>query len=82
MKNILAEASVTEEFAKDFGVYDLNQFLNGLSLSVTDLILPTMDMWLSVKVRCAPSISLPTLALSLLLLTRQLNFPVKMFALN
>ena len=32
MKNILAEASVTEEFAKDFGVYDLNQFLNGLSL--------------------------------------------------
>jgi hypothetical protein len=32
MKNILAEATVTEEFIKDFGVYDLNQFLNGLSL--------------------------------------------------
>ena len=32
MKNILAEATVTEEFAKDFGIYDLNQFLNGLSL--------------------------------------------------
>jgi len=32
MKNILAEATVTEEFSKDFGVYDLNQFLNGLSL--------------------------------------------------
>jgi len=32
MKNILAEATITEEFAKDFGVYDLNQFLNGLSL--------------------------------------------------
>ena len=32
MKNILAEATVTEEFAKDFGVYDLNQFLNGMSL--------------------------------------------------
>ena len=32
MKNILAEATVSEEFAKDFGVYDLNQFLNGLSL--------------------------------------------------
>ena len=32
MKNILAEASVAEEFSKDFGVYDLNQFLNGLSL--------------------------------------------------
>ena len=32
MKNILAEATITEEFSKDFGVYDLNQFLNGLSL--------------------------------------------------
>jgi len=32
MKNILAEATVTEEFSKDFGIYDLNQFLNGLSL--------------------------------------------------
>ena len=32
MKNILAEATITEEFAKDFGVYDLNQFLNGMSL--------------------------------------------------
>ena len=32
MKNILAEATVTEEFTKDFGIYDLNQFLNGMSL--------------------------------------------------
>jgi hypothetical protein len=32
MKNILVEANVTEEFPKDFGIYDLNQFLNGLSL--------------------------------------------------
>ena len=32
MKNILAEATVTEDFSKDFGIYDLNQFLNGLSL--------------------------------------------------
>ncbi len=32
MKNILAEATVTEEFMKDFGIYDLNQFLNGLTL--------------------------------------------------
>ena len=32
MKNILAEATVSEEFMKDFGIYDLNQFLNGLSL--------------------------------------------------
>ena len=32
MKNILAEATITEEFPKDFGIYDLNQFLNGLNL--------------------------------------------------
>jgi hypothetical protein len=32
MKNILAEASIDEELPKDFGIYDLNQFLNGLNL--------------------------------------------------
>ena len=32
MKNILVEAIITEEIPKDFGIYDLNQFLNGLSL--------------------------------------------------
>ena len=32
MKNILVEANVSETFPKDFGIYDLNQFLNGLSL--------------------------------------------------
>ena len=32
MKNILAEATISEEFMRDFGVYDLNQFLNGMSL--------------------------------------------------
>lgn len=32
MGNILAEALVEEEFSKDFAIYDLNQFLNGLSL--------------------------------------------------
>jgi hypothetical protein len=31
-KNILAEAQITEEFSRDFAIYDLNQFLNGLSL--------------------------------------------------
>lgn len=35
MKNILAEAEITEEFPKDFGIYDLNQFLNGLNLHQT-----------------------------------------------
>jgi len=32
MKNILAEATIAEEFPRDFGIYDLNQYLNGLSL--------------------------------------------------
>ena len=32
MKNILAEATISEELPRDFGIYDLNQFLNGLSL--------------------------------------------------
>jgi hypothetical protein len=32
MKNILAEAEIDEEFEKDFAIYDLNQFLNGLGL--------------------------------------------------
>jgi len=31
-KNILAEAEVKEDFPCDFAIYDLNQFLNGLSL--------------------------------------------------
>ncbi len=31
-KNILAEANIEEDFPRQFGVYDLNQFLNGLSL--------------------------------------------------
>ena len=35
MKNILAEATVAEDFPKDFGIYDLNQFLNGMSLHHT-----------------------------------------------
>ena len=32
MKNILAEANIQEDIPKDFGIYDLNQFLNGLAL--------------------------------------------------
>ena len=62
MKNILAEATVTEEFMKDFGIYDLNQFLNGLSLHQSpELDFKMTDMLLSVKVSLDPSISLQTL---------------------
>ena len=32
MKNILAEADIPEDFPKDFGIYDLNQFLRGVFL--------------------------------------------------
>ena len=32
MKNILAEATIQEEFPKDFGIYDLSQFINGIEL--------------------------------------------------
>lgn len=31
-KNILAEAEISEDFPRDFAIYDLNQFLNGISL--------------------------------------------------
>ena len=40
MKNILAEVEVKEEFPKDFGIYDLRQFLNGLDLHRDS---PTLD---------------------------------------
>ena len=32
MKNILAEATISEELPQDFGIYDLGQFLNGMAL--------------------------------------------------
>ena len=32
MKNILAEATVPEDFPRDFGIYDLSQFINGIEL--------------------------------------------------
>ena len=43
MKNILAEAEVEEEFPKDFAIYDLVQFLNGVSLYTNPQIEFTTD---------------------------------------
>ena len=81
MKNILAEATVTEEFSKDFGIYDLNQFLNGLSVHQSpELILPMMDMLLFERVVLVPNISLQILTLSSLLQKKRSLFPVKMCA--
>jgi hypothetical protein len=37
MKNILAEAKIDEDLPLDFGIYDLNQFLNGLGLHQSPL---------------------------------------------
>lgn len=39
-KNILAEATITEKFSKDFGIYDLNQFLSALTVLHKD---PQLD---------------------------------------
>ena len=33
MKNILGEANIGEEFPKEFGIYDLNEFLGVFSLA-------------------------------------------------
>ena len=46
MKNIYAEASIGENLPKDFGIYDLNQFLNGLTLHNS----PDLDFVLLKKV--------------------------------
>ena len=49
MKNILAEATITEEFPKDFGVYDLNQFLQGHSLHQSPELDFTNDEYVVIK---------------------------------
>jgi len=48
-KNILAEADITEEFPRDFAIYDLNQFLNGLSLHQDPDLDFKEDSYLSIR---------------------------------
>jgi len=48
-KNILAEADITEEFPRDFAIYDLNQFLNGLSLHQDPDLDFNEESYLSIK---------------------------------
>jgi|TARA_B100000035_G_scaffold232458_1_gene200697 hypothetical protein len=48
-KNILAEADISEEFPRDFAIYDLNQFLNGLSLHQDPDLDFNEDTYLSIK---------------------------------
>jgi len=48
-KNILAEADIKEEFPRDFAIYDLNQFLNGLSLHQDPDLDFKEDTYLSIR---------------------------------
>jgi hypothetical protein len=48
-KNILAEAEIKEEFPRDFAIYDLNQFLNGLSLHQDPDLDFQQETYLSIK---------------------------------
>ena len=69
-KNILAEADIKEEFPRDFAIYDLNQFLNGLSLHQDpDLdfkeILPKRKWWQrTAKILNYLKVPAPTLRIS------------------
>jgi len=48
-KNILAEAQIDEEFPRDFAIYDLNQFLNGLGLHQDPEMDFSPDSFLSIR---------------------------------
>ena len=48
-KNILAEAAIEEDFPRDFAVYDLNQFLNGLSLHQDPDLDFSPESYISIK---------------------------------
>ena len=48
-KNILAEAVIDEEFSRDFAIYDLNQFLNGLGLHQDPDMDFTEDTYLTIR---------------------------------
>ena len=48
-KNILAEAEIDEDFPRQFGIYDLNQFLNGLSLHQDPDLDFTEESYLTIR---------------------------------
>jgi len=48
-KNILAEAQIDEDFPREFGIYDLNQFLNGLSLHQDPDLDFSPESYISIK---------------------------------
>ena len=48
-KNILAEAEIPEDFPRDVAIYDLNQFLNGLSLHQDPNLDFTEESYLTIR---------------------------------
>jgi|TARA_B100000287_G_scaffold421951_1_gene463302 hypothetical protein len=48
-KNILAEAEIEEAFPREFAIYDLNQFLNGLSLHQDPDLDFTPESYITIK---------------------------------
>ena len=49
LKNIYAEANVKEDFPKEVAIYDLNEFLNGLSLHQDPDLDFANDSYISIK---------------------------------
>lgn len=49
MKNVLAEATVDESFPRNFAIYDLNQFLNGISLHDNPELDFSNDSYLTIR---------------------------------
>lgn len=54
-KNILATAEITEDFANEFGIYDLNEFLSVMNL-VGDPTLSFDDKFVVIKSETDPSV--------------------------
>ena len=48
-KNILAEAEIEEKFPREFAIYDLNQFLNGLGLHQDPEMDFSPDSYLTIR---------------------------------
>ena len=48
-KNILAEAEIEEDFPREFAIYDLNQFLNGLGLHQDPEMDFSPDSYLTIR---------------------------------
>ena len=48
-KHILAEADINEDFPRELGIYDLNQFLNGLSLHQDPNLDFSEDTYLTIR---------------------------------